>query len=204
MSVQEFKESFEKIFIANQFLVDQMKDQASVFLMSQWFSRHFKDVYAQIEEKQRVVTAHIYIDVTKPEIYSLETLKKVVLFTENLKANKPSIIVFSKAQFCIGKQSELNKDFDAAIEAYNAAITADPAQTNARVSLANIYFKRKDYLKAAPLYADSNMIPRAKKCYKKTVEQFGDSDSDDDFEDLKKSMYKKSTVAPSLMETVFL
>jgi len=42
------KESFKKIFIANQFLVDQMKDQAAVFIMNAWFSRHFDEVYAQI------------------------------------------------------------------------------------------------------------------------------------------------------------
>ena len=120
----------------------------------------------------------IQINVAQPETYPLEILKKVVGFTDNLKAYKQSILVFSKAQFCIGKQSEVSKEFDSAIEAYDAAIKADPAQTNARVSLANIYFARKDYLLAAPLYATSNMIPRAKKCYKKTVDEFSDSDDE--------------------------
>lgn len=68
------------------------------------------------------MTAMIQINVAQSDIYPLEILKKVVDFTDNLKAYKQSILVFSKAQFCIGKQSEVNKDFDTAIEAYNAAI----------------------------------------------------------------------------------
>ena len=68
------------------------------------------------------------------------------------------------------------------MSAYTEAVEIDPGLINAQLSLAGILYKEGAYIQASVIYEKTNKLNKAKKCFIKLIEEFGDSSDDDDDE----------------------
>lgn len=180
--IEDLKVRFKNLFIAEMFVLDLMKDQTLLDKLNDWFTQMpnpLQQPYEQIEKRQRELTTAISLDTARPNLYSINDLSRVVDFTNNLKKYKGAILIYARANFCVGSQQRTSGDNIAAMEAYQQAIDADPGLINAQLALADLKFDSGDFMEAAKIFKSIHMVNKAMKCYQKIIAQFGDADEDE-------------------------